>query len=105
MTGEVIIDGKAVNAGTVNVVPAQGTQGPRVSARIQSGRFTILGEQELQPGQHRVTVLTDADINDMWGRTEANEVSAPEKSTRLTPRMQQVSLVDGENELLLSFDE
>ncbi len=56
--GTVTLDGKPLSSGSVVLVPAQGTRGPKCYALVQQGRFHIPASRGPFPGTYRVEVYS-----------------------------------------------
>lgn len=54
--GKVRVDGQPLAVGLIRFVPAQGTAGPKISAKISDGAFSAPAEAGPPVGSHRVEI-------------------------------------------------
>ena len=52
--GQISVDGKPVQNGTVRLDPVKGTPGPSAAAPIRAGRYELARRQGLRAGRHSV---------------------------------------------------
>lgn len=60
VTGTVFLDGTPLADGTLLFVPVEGTRGPRVSVRIDDGRFEADKVNGPAVGRHRIQIQSTA---------------------------------------------
>ena len=64
--GEVTLNGKPVGEGSISFLPADGTQGDKVAAPVQDGRYEIPPDRGPRPGRNRVEIS--------WARSTGHKV-------------------------------
>ena len=56
VSGTVTLDNKPLSEGVIRFIPTAGTQGPKTSAMISEGRFSLDEEQGPLVGKHRIVI-------------------------------------------------
>ncbi len=56
LSGEVLLDGEPLEAGTLLLIPTDPTGGTGVSGEIKAGKYSFVGGQALLPGAYKVQI-------------------------------------------------
>ena len=71
VSGTVQLDDKPLSKGVIRFVPAEGTQGPKASATISEGKFSLEAEQGPIVGTHRIEIQSTDNGGYAWDDEEA----------------------------------
>ena len=98
--GEIYIDGKPIEVGTIELIPSGGEQGRKASAGIDNGTYSIPEEKGPAAGKYKVmisayqTVGEDPDPEDEDSGAPSEQILPAKFNTESTL---EIDIIEGEN--------